>query len=388
MPINVQQRQNGRAQLRVKHPLLPRAFFFTFATKAEALAYGAQLHGLLDRGIVPAELAGADDGRRGNPALLEMVRVYMKGFPVTESDAALLRAMSRELTGVRWRDVTFLWVERYVTHLKRERRLAPGSIRKRIGVLARVADYWLRAECSNDANPFRLLPRGYSIYSAQDACGRELKRDIARDRRLDAAEETRIEAALAGVRRLGRQRPWPADDAFRLLFHVILHQGMRLQEAIVARVADIDFEAGVWAIRGSKGHRGRERPRTMPIHPSLAGELRSWCAKRPADGRVFDFWRGDDAASLRRACNAASARFATLFAYAGADGLREHDLRHEACCRWLAMRDARGAWLFSEVEICRMFGWSDTRIMLRYANIRGSDLAARLLDGEGLRLAG
>ena len=143
--------------------------------------------------------------------------------------------------------------------------------------------------------------------------------------------------------------------------------------------------AGVWAIRGSKGHRGRERQRSMPIHPALAGELRAWCEGRDATGLLFDYWRGDDAAALRRACNAASGRFATLFAYAGAEGLREHDLRHEACCRWLAMRDARGAWLFSEVEVCRMFGWSDTRIMLRYASIRGSDLAARLRDDAALR---
>ena len=231
----------------------------------------------------------------------------------------------------------------------------------------------------------RLLPAGYSVYSAADAGEAGARHDVARDRRLDADEEKSIEAALAGLPRVGRQRAWGADAQFRLLFHVILHQGMRLKEAICARVADIDFAAGVWAIRGSKGHRGRERQRSMPIHPALAGKLRAWCEGRDATGLLFDYWRGDDAAALRRACNAASGRFATLFAYAGAEGLREHDLRHEACCRWLAMRDARGAWLFSEVEVCRMFGWSDTRIMLRYASIRGSDLAARLRDDAALR---
>ena len=45
------------------------------------------------------------------------------------------------------------------------------------------------------------------------------------------------------------------------------------------------------------------------------------------------------------------------------------------------MRDAEGGWLFSEMEICRMFGWTDPKIMMRYASVRGADLAARLRQG-------
>ena len=43
---------------------------------------------------------------------------------------------------------------------------------------------------------------------------------------------------------------------------------------------------------------------------------------------------------------------------------REHDLRHEATCRWVELRNATG-WVFSEIEVCRIMGWSDTRMMLR-----------------------
>ncbi|MCG9015218.1 hypothetical protein, partial [Laribacter hongkongensis] len=56
----------------------------------------------------------------------------------------------------------------------------------------------------------------------------------------------------------------------------------------------------------------------------------------------------------------------------------EHDLRHEATCRWFSMRDARGAWVFSDIEICRIMGWTDTRMALRYASLRGEDLSSRL----------
>ena len=73
-----------------------------------------------------------------------------------------------------------------------------------------------------------------------------------------------------------------------------------------------------------------------------------------------------------------SARFGTLFAYAGVTDMTEHDLRHCATCMWFGLRDAGGRWVFSEIEICRIMGWSDTRMALRYASLRGEDLAARL----------
>ena len=57
---------------------------------------------------------------------------------------------------------------------------------------------------------------------------------------------------------------------------------------------------------------------------------------------------------------------------------RGHDLRREAKCRWVEPRDAGGRWVFSEVEICKIMGWTDPRMMLRYASLRGTDLADRL----------
>ena len=382
MGVNVQIRRNGKAQLRVTHRLLPKPFFFTFDDAPQAQAYGAQLHALLQKGVVPAELlAHTPDARADNPALLEMVRAYTKGFPVTDSDAALLQSMSMELVGVRWRALTYRWVDEYVASLKRApRRLAPGSIRKRVGVLARVVDYWLRVSGHEGANPFRLLPRGYSVYSAQDEAQGVARHDAARDRRLTPQEVQRIDEVLAGAKRDDRQRAWGADEQFTLLYRMLVLQGLRLREAVTARVEDVDFSAGVMTVRGSKGARGRVKPRQMPLHPDFAPMLAKWCEGRGA-GLVFDFWPGDDAASLRRACNAVSARLATLFAYAGAPDVRGHDLRHEACCRWMGMRDAAGGWLFSEIEICRMFGWTDPKIMMRYASVRGADLAARLRQG-------
>ena len=50
---------------------------------------------------------------------------------------------------------------------------------------------------------------------------------------------------------------------------------------------------------------------------------------------------------------------------------------HEAACRWFELRNDRG-WVFSDIEICRVMGWKDTRMALRYASMRGEDLSSRL----------
>ena len=73
-----------------------------------------------------------------------------------------------------------------------------------------------------------------------------------------------------------------------------------------------------------------------------------------------------------------SARFGTLFDYAGVEDCTEHDLRHEATCQWVTMRRPDGHWTFSEIEVCKIMGWKDTRMMLRYASLRGSDLSSRM----------
>ena len=64
--------------------------------------------------------------------------------------------------------------------------------------------------------------------------------------------------------------------------------------------------------------------------------------------------------------------------HAGVPDMKEHDLRHEACCRWFELRGKDGRWVFSDVEICKIMGWSDYSMVLRYASLRGEDLSSRL----------
>ena len=59
--------RGARWELRVKHKLLPRPFYATFATQVEADSYGQQLDAMLDRGIVPAELLAGEPRAADDP---------------------------------------------------------------------------------------------------------------------------------------------------------------------------------------------------------------------------------------------------------------------------------------------------------------------------------
>ena len=381
------QRRGDKWQLRVKHPLLPKPFFHSFSSEEEARSYGTQLEALLAAGVVPAELLERKVVR-DEPMLAAIIAQYLRLGSPAPSDIHLLTILHREVGNVRILQITIQWVEQYVHSLKVQQNHAPGTIRKRVGSLARVLEWHFRRVTPRGehlpANPFRLMPRGYSLYSQRDKdvlakSGQgEVRHDIARNRRLTAHELQAILTALNGAKRPDRERPLMVDPDFRRLFQLIVNTGLRLSEAYRLRVEQVDLQRNVLNVEGSKGHRGKLKPRVVPLVPMLRPMLASQVAGKMAQDLVFPFWDGTEE-GRPRAKTRLSMRFRTLFRYADVTGFTEHDLRHEATCRWFEMRDARGGWLFSEVEVCKIMGWSDTRMALRYASLRGEDLAARLL---------
>jgi len=366
MAISVQQRAK-RFQLRVTHKLLPRPFFFSFDGEDEARAYGLQLKRLLDAGIVPAELL-AKPAHGDDPLVGEVIRAYINGAAhLTPSDDALLGTMLPEVTGLRVSDITYSWADGYVRTLKVKRNLSPGSIRKRVGALGRVLD-WQIARVNAGTNPLRALPSGYSQYSATDvAAGGERREDESRDRRLHPGEDDRIRAHL--------------DADMALLFDLILHTGLRLREAYKLRVDQVDLQRRLLRVEGSKAARGKRKPRMVP----LVAPLQALLAARVKDrvGLLFPFWNGTPE-DLDPVTRNLSYRFACAFKAAKVPDIVEHDLRHEAACRWFEMRHRDGRWVFSDVEVCRIMGWSSLAMALRYASLRGEDLAARLDEPDSM----
>jgi len=366
------QKRGTKYQLRITHPLLIRPFFATLPSEEEACASRDGLMALLEKGVVP-QVMKVTPLEQDNPLLLSVIRDYEKKAPITKSDQALFGHMTRELRGVRLHDIGAVWADEWVQRLKLQKNLAPGTIRKRVEALARALDWHWRSVTPKGetppANALRSMPRGYSLYSPADT--RHLgekqrpKTDVARDRRLSPKELAALEAYF---------RAHPALAEVEMFYRLVVDTGLRMSEAYTLRRDQVDLEGAYLRVDGSKGHRGAAKPRTVPLKKNLRPMLKNLCSVR--DGLLFTFWDGTSAGK-RRTTNWLSWRFRTVFEKAGIPDMTEHDLRHEACCRWMLLRDKRG-WLFTDIEIMKIMGWTSKAMMLRYASLRGEDLSARL----------
>ncbi len=388
----------GRFELTIRSKLLPKRIFMTFDTKKEAEDYGQQLDQLLAAGVVPAGLLEPDSAPKPTERLRYMLSAWMNSGQPAATDMNVLELLYQEVGKMLIVEVTYKWAEAWVRRMKLQQNYAPGTIRKRIGSLSRCLDWWLRQH--PDAmvgNPLKLLPRGAAVYTAKDRLDIEAlnqssgsgvikvaKEDVQRDRRLLPGEQESIDRTLLGEKRADRERSIKMDDAkaLRALFHLVVYTGLRQREAYTLRRGQFNLQSKVIRARVSKQWHGRVKWREVPIRPELFPVLDEYLQSLPDDGPeqiVFPWWNGEDE-ELARVSSRLSNRFATLFAYSGCEGISEHDLRHEATCRWFELRNPKtGDWLFRDVEIHKIMGWAaGSKMAQRYASFRAEDLAARM----------
>lgn len=383
---------SGKWEIGLRHPLLPGGRrYFTFDTEADANTYAEQWRLMKLAGIEPpAELLKPVE--RGE-TLGVLIRQWANSGHAAPSQQLTLSTLMREVGGVKLREATYPWLSGYVQSLKVQQNLSPGSIRHRVQALSRAIDEYQRH--NPDAlvqNPVKLLPKGYSAYNDVDqrlvlAADKTVKRDTARDRRLKPGEEDAIVRALSGWQRPDRERGLllVGGNALLAMFLLIVNSGLRLREAYTLRRNQIDMEGKVMRVQSTKQWRGKVVFRDVPMRPEVHRALADYMATRHLlpGAYLFPFLDEDGGIDLTTCSSRLSARYRIAFEYAGCDGLREHDLRHEATCRWLELKDARGMWMFRLEEINRLMGWSANSTMAqRYASFRGTDLAQRLWVNE------
>lgn len=383
------QKPSGKWEIGLRHPSLPGGRrYFTFDTEEQANAYGAQWRALKLAGIdPPAELLRPAPVQ--SPTLGNIVRAWASSGHAAPTQQSALGSLFSEVGQVRLVDATYAWLAGYVQWLKADKNLAPGSVRHRVQALGRAIDEYLRNHPGTVyANPVKLLPKGYSRYNDVDARlvqakGGQPKADVVRDRRLHPGEQERIVAALSGQQRPDRQRGLmlPGGNALLTMFLVIVYSGLRLKEAYTLTRGQVDMVGKVLRVQSSKQWRGKVAWRDVPMRPEVHQALADYLATRAMlpTAPLFPFVAEEGAKDLKTVSQRLSSRFRLAFEYAGCEDLREHDLRHEATCRWLELRDASGNWMFRLEEVNRIMGWSSNSTMAqRYASFRGADLAQRL----------
>jgi integrase len=247
-------------------------------------------------------------------------------------------------------DINYDWTEQWISALKREKHLAPGTIRKKKGALSRVLDWAARA------HPLWLG-------------------DCERNRRIDRVEESRILQVL-------RLRPESSTlleehaeaEGLTLMFQVALRTAMRMRELYTLAQDQISITARTVFLQKTKN--GDRREVRISSHGLMLLNT-PWPALEATrqGGRVFPFWDGRlDSDVLRATTSRVSALFAGVFDEVGAEDLHFHDSRHEALCRWVLEAPRP---LTSE-QLGRAADMRDARTRQRYLSLRGSELADML----------
>ncbi|MBU0593327.1 MAG: site-specific integrase [Gammaproteobacteria bacterium] len=343
--------------------ILPKPVSFTFSDEAEGDAYAARVEAMLDHGIIPPEF---EDNQAEVKTLADTVREYHKAVSVPYTDGALLGVVLDRYGKTPLTKITYTWTEAWVASMKRELNLAPSTIRHYVGATARCLDWLVRKSPGvMPHNPLRLLPKRYASYSGADAVVGEAKEDESRDRRLKPGEEGSIRAILSGARPEGRQRPLALQhgEALTLLFDLALETAMRMREMYTLYQDQIDLAKKTVFLNKTKNGDKRQVPLSSVAMEKLGGYL------LVADGdQLFPWWDGRKE-SLKATTAKLSQQFARVFEAAGCPDLRFHDLRHEATSRIFERTN------MSDLQIAKITGHKDPRMLARYANLRGSDLA-------------
>lgn len=388
LPKGVRRTKFGTFEAIVTHKGLPGGRCQSnFKTLEEAIDYRTRVVSHLAVGTVPADISKLAFGQVTMKDLISNYKMEPT-INVAKSDQQLLETLRNQVGQTTFNEINVRWALAWVQEdLKGTRRLAPGTIRKRVESLARVMEWWHAKNFEADPYtcPLRQLRDGYASYGVNDGPAELARVDEERDRRLEPGEEATIESVLQGGLAMGKTQPMRIKDGEHrlMLFRLLVRTGLRLQEAYRLRLRDLRFEFRTIHVAKSKTGAKREVPTTKELDALLKSYVAAHCKGKGADHIVFPWWNGsEDEKYLRNLSSEISSRMSGVFAYAGAENLRPHDLRHEATCRWMMMRDSKGRWMYRSQEVMRITGHKTEAMFQRYLSLRGSDLADRLLEDE------
>lgn len=207
---------------------------------------------------------------------------------------------------------------------------SPDTIRLDLALISRVFNY-ARSDWGMESlsNPVQLVSKP--------------KLAGGRTRRLEGDEETRLLAA--------------STPELQALVVLAIETAMRRSELVGLSWENIDLKKRFALLGTTKNGTSRIVPLTIRAAETLQKLPRS------ITGKVFDMHVDSVNKMMTKACKAA-----------GIDGLRFHDLRHEATSRLFERTD------LDALEISRITGHKTMQMLSRYSHLRTSTLVARL-DG-------
>lgn len=349
-------RENGTFEFVVRRKrLLPKPIYLSFDTEEAGRVYCDRLEKMLDAGVVPDEFK---QSANRSLTLAKLIREYIAEHTLKPDDVPKLQAVALEHGSVDLKCIDYQWAADFIASLKRVKKLAPGTVSKYVGALRRCLSWGVNAGKLAD-NPFLRIPKGYAQYTETDERLAGLRReDVSRDIRLSRDTEKAVLDVIAGKQ--------TEPDAHRVLFILALETAMRLGEMLTLECNQVDLDKRTIFLDKTKNGDKRQ----VPLSSTALTVLREYTEKHSSD-YLFPWWTGDHN-ERKKLTSRLSKSFARIFKDANCPEVRFHDLRHEATSRFFE-RTA-----LTDLEIAKITGHKDPRMLMRYANLRGSSLADKL----------
>ena len=319
----------GAYQWRVKirrrgYPIQTR----TFETKAAAERYAREIESEMDRGVFVSRTEAE------NTTLSELLNRYLEEVTAKKKGAhaesyrirALLRhsLAFRIVATIRGSDIAAYRDERLAT-------VTPPTVKRELVILGHLFETARKEWGIHVDNPVRMVRPPASAKP--------------RERRLQGKEEEKLLKACGKAR-----NPYLAP-----IVRLAIETGMRRSELVKLHWEHVDIKRRTAHLPDTKNN----EPRTVPLSTAAVQALKA--LPRAINGQVFP---GITTEAVKLA-------FARAIARAGIEGLRFHDLRHEATSRLFE----RG---LNIMEVSAITGHKDLSMLKRYTHLRAEDLAKKL----------
>ncbi|WP_374258459.1 site-specific integrase [Aquabacterium sp.] len=372
---------SGSIQYIIKRAgVLEKPLYLTYRAdqESEGDEHAARIEALLDKGIIPTEVQSTESIY----TISQLVRAYERDAHPSQKDRSAIGPIVREHGRTPLSAINVDWVDAWISSMKRIDKLAPASIRARVGALARCTDWGVRKKhLLLPDNPLRNLPDGYAQYTKTDETEAGVKRtDVERDRRLEPGEHEKILATIEAGVLPRKQRPLVIEhkQAVRALYLLAIESAMRLREMYTLTISQVSLAQRTVFLEKTKNGDKRQVPLSS-VAVQVLTEYIDHERKIPPGHQqdlLFPWWDGN-VDKLGEVSDSLSKLFHNprspgVFDVAGCKDLKFHDLRHEATSRLFERTQ------LSEAQIMKVTGHKSHRMMMRYANLRGSNLADKL----------
>lgn len=344
--------------------VLPKPIYLTFKSEAEGDAYCRNLEALLDKGIIPAD----HQSTIGVRTITALVREYERDAHPSSKDRSAFGPLLKRHGDVPLQLINAAWVDAWIAEMKRMEKLAPASIRARVGALARATDWGARKGLLTlPDRPLRSLPDGYAQYTQADKAVNGGRVDVERDRRLEPGELEKLLAVIDAGVLPRKQRPLVIEhrEALRLLVVLAVETAMRLREMYTLSTDQVDVSKKTVFLHTSKNGSKRQ----VPLSSVALAVIKDHLTTRK--GLMFPWWDGEQK-SLVKTSDYLSKLFGSVAEAAGCEDLKFHDLRHHAISTFFERTT------LSETEIMKISGHKSHQMLMRYTHLRGSSMSEKL----------